>query len=65
MNEDTGTDYITPWQLSQVVDGEGIGIIEEGKHTNLTKGDFMTSFYRPWQTKVILDRNSLEKVIHI
>ncbi|XP_030659684.1 prostaglandin reductase 2 isoform X2 [Nomascus leucogenys] len=62
MNEDTGTDYITPWQLSQVVDGGGIGIIEESKHTNLTKGDFVTSFYWPWQTKVILDGNSLEKV---
>ncbi|XP_033043385.1 prostaglandin reductase 2 isoform X4 [Trachypithecus francoisi] len=62
MNEDTGTDYITPWQLSQVVDGGGIGIIEESKHTNLTKGDFVTSFYWPWQTKVILDGNNLEKV---
>ncbi|NP_001358255.1 prostaglandin reductase 2 isoform X3 [Pan paniscus] len=64
MNEDTGTDYITPWQLSQVVDGGGIGIIEESKHTNLTKGDFVTSFYWPWQTKVILDGNSLEKIGH-
>ncbi|XP_017832703.1 prostaglandin reductase 2 isoform X2 [Callithrix jacchus] len=62
MNEDTGTDYLTPWQLSQVVDGGGIGIIEESKHTNLTKGDFVTSFYWPWQSKVILDGNSLEKV---
>ncbi|XP_030857601.1 prostaglandin reductase 2 isoform X4 [Gorilla gorilla gorilla] len=64
MNEDTGTDYITPWQLSQVVDGGGVGIIEESKHTNLTKGDFVTSFYWPWQTKVILDGNSLEKIGH-
>ncbi|XP_017735970.1 PREDICTED: prostaglandin reductase 2 isoform X2 [Rhinopithecus bieti] len=65
MNEDTGTDYITPWQLSQVVDGGGIGIIEESKHTNLTKGDFVTSFYWPWQTKVILDGNNLEKIGHL
>ncbi|XP_007459850.1 PREDICTED: prostaglandin reductase 2 [Lipotes vexillifer] len=62
MNEDTGSDYISPWQLSQVVDGGGIGIIEESKHTNFTKGDFVTSFYWPWQTKVILDGNILEKV---
>ncbi|KAM7239310.1 hypothetical protein CapIbe_008805 [Capra ibex] len=62
MNEDTGSDYITPWQLSQVVDGGGVGIIEESKHTNFTKGDFVTSFYWPWQTKVILDGNILEKV---
>uniref|UniRef100_A0A2K6TKK1 Prostaglandin reductase 2 n=1 Tax=Saimiri boliviensis boliviensis TaxID=39432 RepID=A0A2K6TKK1_SAIBB len=59
---DTGTDYLTPWRLSQVVDGGGIGIIEESKHTKLTKGDFVTSFYWPWQSKVILDGNSLEKV---
>ncbi|XP_039324934.1 prostaglandin reductase 2 isoform X2 [Saimiri boliviensis] len=62
MNEDTGTDYLTPWRLSQVVDGGGIGIIEESKHTKLTKGDFVTSFYWPWQSKVILDGNSLEKI---
>ncbi|KAI5232193.1 Prostaglandin Reductase 2 [Manis pentadactyla] len=62
MNENTGTDYLTPWQLSQVVDGGGIGIIEESKHTNFSKGDFVTSFFWPWQTKVILDGNSLEKV---
>ena len=64
MNEDTGSDYISPWQLSQVVDGGGIGIIEESKHTNFTKGDFVTSFYWPWQTKVILDGNILEKVMY-
>uniref|UniRef100_A0A667G4B8 15-oxoprostaglandin 13-reductase n=1 Tax=Lynx canadensis TaxID=61383 RepID=A0A667G4B8_LYNCA len=62
MNEDTGSDYITPWQLSQVVDGGGIGIVEESKHVHFTKGDFVTSFYWPWQTKVILNGNSLEKV---
>ncbi|KAM8782254.1 prostaglandin reductase 2 isoform 3-T3 [Rhynchonycteris naso] len=65
MNEDTGTDYITPWQLAQVVDGGGVGIIEESKHTNFTKGDFVTSFYWPWQTKVVLDGNSLEKIGHL
>ncbi|XP_074091852.1 prostaglandin reductase 2 isoform X2 [Macrotis lagotis] len=62
MNEDTGTDYIKPWQLSEVVDGGGVGVIEESQHANLAKGDFVTSFYWPWQTKVILDGNILEKV---
>ncbi|CAM9764728.1 unnamed protein product [Rangifer tarandus platyrhynchus] len=47
MNEDTSSDYITPWQLSQVVDDAGVGIIEESKHTNFMKGDFVTSFYWP------------------
>ncbi|XP_060031507.1 prostaglandin reductase 2 isoform X2 [Erinaceus europaeus] len=62
MNEDTGSDYLTPWQLSQVTDGGGIGLVEESKHANFTKGNFVTSFYWPWQTKAILDGNILEKV---
>ncbi|XP_055989594.1 prostaglandin reductase 2 isoform X2 [Sorex fumeus] len=62
MNEDTGADYLTPWQLSQVTDGGGIGIVEESKHTQFTKGDFVTCFMWPWQTRVILDGNGLEKV---
>lgn len=62
MNEDTGTDYLAPWQLAQVADGGGIGVVEESKHQKLVKGDFVTSFYWPWQTKAILDGNSLEKV---
>ncbi|XP_074091851.1 prostaglandin reductase 2 isoform X1 [Macrotis lagotis] len=65
MNEDTGTDYIKPWQLSEVVDGGGVGVIEESQHANLAKGDFVTSFYWPWQTKVILDGNILEKIGHL
>ncbi|XP_073923674.1 prostaglandin reductase 2 isoform X3 [Castor canadensis] len=62
MNEDTGSDYLVPWQLSQVVDGGGIGIIEDSKHTSLTKGDVVTSFFWPWQTKAVLDGSILEKV---
>lgn len=63
MNEDTGAAYLAPWQLSQVADGGGVGVVEESKHTNLTKGDFVTSFYWPWQTRAILDGSSLEKVM--
>lgn len=62
MNEETGTDYLAPWQLAQVADGGGLGVIEESKHQKLAKGDFVTSFYWPWQTKAILDGNGLEKV---
>ncbi|XP_040831251.1 prostaglandin reductase 2 isoform X2 [Ochotona curzoniae] len=65
MNEDTGSDYLTPWQLSRVVDGGGVGVIEESKHTHLTQGDFVTSFSWPWQTEAILDGNSLEKIGHL
>lgn len=48
MNEDTGSDYITPWQLSQVVDGGGVGIIEESRHTNFTKGRPTTCGWTPF-----------------
>lgn len=63
MNEDTGSDYLQPWQLSEVADGGGIGVVEESKHHNLAKGDFVTSFTWPWQTVAILDGDLLQKVI--
>ncbi|XP_067413986.1 prostaglandin reductase 2 isoform X3 [Emydura macquarii macquarii] len=62
MNEDTGSDYLLPWQLSEVADGGGIGVVEESKHTNLVKGDIVTSFNWPWQTKVILDGRLVQKL---
>lgn len=63
MNEDTGSDYLQPWQLSEVADGGGIGVVEESKHSNLAKGDFVTSFTWPWQTVAILDGSLLQKLV--
>lgn len=34
MNEDINADYLIPWQLSHVVDGGGIKITKENKHTH-------------------------------
>uniref|UniRef100_A0A8C3RQK5 15-oxoprostaglandin 13-reductase n=1 Tax=Chelydra serpentina TaxID=8475 RepID=A0A8C3RQK5_CHESE len=62
MNEDTGSDYLLPWQLSEVADGGGIGVVEESKHANFAKGDIVTSFNWPWQTKIILDGRLLQKL---
>ncbi|KAM9147948.1 prostaglandin reductase 2 isoform 3-T4 [Pangshura tecta] len=62
MNEDTGSDYLLPWQLSEVADGGGIGVVEESKHADFAKGDIVTSFNWPWQTKVILDGRLLQKL---
>lgn len=62
MNEDTGSDYLLPWQLSEVADGGGIGVVEESKHHNFAKGDIVTSFNWPWQTVAILDGSLLQKV---
>ncbi|NWU89319.1 PTGR2 reductase, partial [Upupa epops] len=63
MNEDTGSDYLLPWKLSEVADGGGIGVVEESKYNKLVKGDFVTSFTWPWQTVAILDGNSLQKLV--
>ncbi|XP_020841971.1 prostaglandin reductase 2-like [Phascolarctos cinereus] len=62
MNDYTGIDFMKPWQLSEVLDGGGVGIVEESQHTNWAKGDFVTSFNWPWQTKAILEGNTLEKI---
>ncbi|KAM4666459.1 prostaglandin reductase 2 isoform 2-T2 [Amazona ochrocephala] len=63
MNEDTGSDYLLPWQLSEVADGGGIGVVEESKHDSFAKGDFVISFNWPWQTVAILDGSLLQKLI--
>uniref|UniRef100_A0A8C6XZJ1 Prostaglandin reductase 2 n=1 Tax=Naja naja TaxID=35670 RepID=A0A8C6XZJ1_NAJNA len=62
MNEDSGSDYIQAWKLSEVTDGGGIGCVEESKDVCFTPGDFVTSFTWPWQTKAILDGKQLNKI---
>ncbi|NP_001072802.1 prostaglandin reductase 2 [Xenopus tropicalis] len=62
MNEDTGTDYIGPWKISEVLDSGGIGVVEESRTSQFTAGDFITSFNWPWQTKCILNGDSLQKL---
>ncbi|KAJ8401138.1 hypothetical protein AAFF_G00387200 [Aldrovandia affinis] len=39
MNEDTGTDYISPWTLSECVEGGGVGVVESSSHDAFSKGD--------------------------
>lgn len=62
MNEDTGTDYMQPWKISEVLDSGGIGVIELSKNSHLKVGDIVTSFNWPWQTKCIMDGNALKKL---
>uniref|UniRef100_A0A8D0G7J1 15-oxoprostaglandin 13-reductase n=1 Tax=Sphenodon punctatus TaxID=8508 RepID=A0A8D0G7J1_SPHPU len=62
MNEDTGRDYFIPWQLSEVVDGGGIGVVDYSKYANLSTGDIVGFFNWPWQTKAILDGKLLQKL---
>ncbi|XP_069773423.1 prostaglandin reductase 2 isoform X5 [Narcine bancroftii] len=62
MNEDTGADYLYPWQVSEVVDGGGVGVVEESKHPMFQKWDIVTSFNWPWQTQAIVDGKILTKL---
>ncbi|KAM5130038.1 prostaglandin reductase 2-like isoform 1-T2 [Mantella aurantiaca] len=62
MNEHTGTNYMRPWKVSEVLDSGGIGVIELSNNCNLKVGDILTSFNWPWQTKCILDGNTVKKL---
>ncbi|XP_056151750.1 prostaglandin reductase 2 isoform X3 [Lampris incognitus] len=62
MNEDTGAEYLTPWGLSECVDGGGVGLVESSRSDGLTEGDVVTSFNWPWQTHVVLKGSVLQKV---
>ncbi|XP_070614269.1 prostaglandin reductase 2 isoform X4 [Erythrolamprus reginae] len=62
MNENSGSDYIKAWKLSETADGGGIGCVEESKDVRFAPGDFVTSFTWPWQTKAILDGKQLNKL---
>ncbi|XP_066487472.1 prostaglandin reductase 2-like isoform X2 [Tiliqua scincoides] len=62
MNEDSGSDYLVAWKVSEVADGGGIGVVEESKNAQFAAGDIVTGFSWPWQTKAILDGRELEKL---
>ncbi|KAM6912447.1 prostaglandin reductase 2 isoform 2-T2 [Xenentodon cancila] len=62
MNEDTGADYLTPWQLSECLDGGGVGVVETSRCSACTEGDVVTSFNWPWQTHAVMKGDGLQKV---
>uniref|UniRef100_G3PB23 Prostaglandin reductase 2 n=1 Tax=Gasterosteus aculeatus aculeatus TaxID=481459 RepID=G3PB23_GASAC len=62
MNEDTGVDYVTPWQLSECVDGGGVGVVESSRCGLCVEGDVVTSFNWPWQTRAVIKGSVLQKV---
>lgn len=62
MNEDTGADYLTPWRLSECVDGGGVGVVESSRCSTCAEGDVVTSFNWPWQTHVVMAGSDLQKV---
>ncbi|GAA6223308.1 prostaglandin reductase 2 [Lates japonicus] len=62
MNDDTGADYLTPWQLSECVDGGGVGIVESSRCSTCAEGDVVTSFNWPWQTQAVMKGSGLQKL---
>lgn len=62
MNEDTGAEYLTPWPLSECVDGGGVGVVESSRCASCTKGDVVTNFNWPWQTYAVMKGSVLQKV---
>ncbi|XP_030642062.1 prostaglandin reductase 2 isoform X2 [Chanos chanos] len=62
MNEDTGTDYLLPWRLSECIDGGGIGIVESSKSEAFAEGDIVTSFNWRWQSHDVMDGSHLQKI---
>lgn len=62
MNEDTGVDYAAPWQLSESVDGGGVGVVQSSRCSTYSEGDVVTSFNWPWQTHAVMKGSVLQKV---
>nr|XP_046269894.1 prostaglandin reductase 2 isoform X3 [Scatophagus argus] len=64
MNEDTGADYLTPWQLCERVDGGGVGVVESSRCTAYAEGDVVTFFNWPWQTYAVMTGSVLQKLCY-
>ncbi|XP_075879285.1 prostaglandin reductase 2 [Nelusetta ayraudi] len=62
MNEDTGAEYLAPWQLSECIDGGGVGVVETSRCSACSEGDVVTSFNWPWQTLAVMKGSVLDKV---
>ncbi|KAM3870846.1 prostaglandin reductase 2-like [Diretmus argenteus] len=62
MNEDSGAEYLTPWGVSECMDGGGVGVVESSRCGGLTEGDVVTSFSWPWQTHHVVKGSVLQKM---
>ncbi|XP_071381517.1 prostaglandin reductase 2 isoform X3 [Centroberyx affinis] len=62
LNEDTGAEYLTPWGLSECVDGGGVGVVESSRCGALSEGDVVTSFNWSWQTHDVVKGSVLQKL---
>ena len=65
MNENTGSSYLTPWQLGLPPSGGGVGIVVQSRSEKFQAGDVLESFLWPWQEFVVFsgEDSYLNKVL--
>lgn len=65
MNEESGADYLAPWQLGSAVPGlGGVGKVLSSAHPDFRPGEIVMSgfFVWPWQLYFTIEAHKLMKV---
>nr|XP_033498799.1 prostaglandin reductase 2-like [Epinephelus lanceolatus] len=62
MNEETGFEEMTPWQLSECADGGAVCVVQSSRCSTYSEGDVVVAFNCPWQTHAVLKESDLQKV---
>lgn len=65
MNESTGADYLSAWQLDEPIPGlGGVGVVLNSNHSDFSEGDIITSgmFQWPWKLFFNIDARKVTKV---
>ncbi|XP_019647968.1 PREDICTED: prostaglandin reductase 2-like isoform X2 [Branchiostoma belcheri] len=62
MNEDTGSHYLSPWQLDHACEGGGVGVVIDSKHKDFHPGDYVETWVWPWQEYSQVSPEGLRKL---
>ncbi|XP_014669377.1 PREDICTED: prostaglandin reductase 2-like [Priapulus caudatus] len=65
MNEETGVEYITAWEVNKCISGlGGVGVVIHSRSQGLTTGDVVikSDMFWPWQRFSTMDASALSKV---
>lgn len=66
LNDPTNFKYVAPFPLNEVIQGDGIGVVEESKLEGFAKGDLISlamGTFWPWQNYVAFSSSTpLQKV---
>jgi len=60
MNEETGADYLLPWQINQTINGlDGVGVVVESNSSKYKVGDMISGgFNYPWKLYWLASSNT-------